>query len=190
MLTAELPTSVGVDTSGTSTLAELPPVNEWQGLWIVATLNSQRMDWCIRRIEERGALVYVPKVRVARTYPSGRRIETRPLFLNYAFVNLQEPSFDACDVEHVLSLIDVPNQKQLSRELGYLQQAEQTEAVMSLYPHYVKGAHVRVKTPHPMAGVQGVIVQYKGYDRFVLSCEILQQGTEVDIDAACLELID
>jgi transcription antitermination factor NusG len=164
---------------------------EWSGVWTVAECRPQHWRAAQRDIEESGeAYAFVPTIQQRRVYQGKRRIFDVPLWPGYVFANLLKFNYDCTrDAFGVYALVDVYDQSRLARELENIRLAIECDSVRSSFVGVIKGDRVRVRYPHPMGGIEGIISKVEGEDRFMLECSLLGRVVPVEIDACHLELI-
>jgi transcription antitermination factor NusG len=56
------------------------------------------------------------------------------------------------------------------------------------HPFLRYGDQVRVKFG-PLAGIEGILIRKRGFERLVISAELLQKSVSVEVDASCIERI-
>ena len=120
--------------------------------------------------------------------PGQREMRDAVLFDGYLFVNGDdETPHVAKSARHVSTIIPVPNQVRLTRELAAFEQAIAVQQPTTIYRQLIVGRQVRV-TGGPMQGVEGtLIIRHDRRQVFILEVTILGAAREMEIDPALLE---
>lgn len=133
--------------------------------------------------------VFLPTYKTVRRWKDRRKLVELPLFPGYVFVRIA--------LKDRLNLLRIPGVVRLvgfngiptplpEREIDSLREALRQRAVAKPHPFLAVGRKVRVKNG-PLAGLEGTLLRHKGRYRLVVSLELIQRSTAVDIDAADLE---
>ena len=131
-------------------------------------------------------------------YESVRRWQDRkvklklPLFPGYVFVRLA--------LHNKMSVVQVPGVARLvgfdgtptalpDEEINTLRTNLESGLRAEPHPFLTVGRRVRVKTG-PLAGIQGVLLRWKGRSRVVMSINLIQRSIAVQLDESDLEPLE
>lgn len=158
--------------------------------WHVLHTRSRQEKALAEVLGTAGIGHYLPLVRSVRYYGHRRRVVEAPLFPGYVFLEGErEDAYFAVSTRRVASIIDVPDQAELERDLAQIQRALQGGLVGEAFSYLREGRPVRVARG-PFAGLEGVVDARLGDDRIVLGVRALGQATSLEIDASLLEALD
>jgi transcription antitermination factor NusG len=169
-------------------------LSEWpgnvDGAWYVLRTRSRQEKVLANSLQARGVGQYLPLVTCTRMY-GGRRAKVElPLFPGYLFVCGQpEDVYEADRSGRVAQIIPVGNQSRFDQELRNIYLALEVNATLDPYPYLAKGTHVEV-TDGPLRGIRGIVADRACPTRLILQIEMLGQAVAVEIDGACLSVID
>lgn len=158
--------------------------------WHVLHTRSRQEKALAEVLSNAGIGHYLPLVRNVRYYGHRRRVVEAPLFPGYVFLEGQrEEAYFAVSTRRVASIIEVPDQAALDRDLSQIRLALEGGMVAEAFSYLREGRPVRVARG-PFAGLEGVVDERLGQDRIVLGVRALGQATSLEIDASLLEAID
>ncbi len=133
---------------------------------------------------------FLPLSKETRYYGKRKATVEMPLFPSYLFLfGTLDEVYQADRTRRVARIIQVPDQRQLDRELRNLHLALSNNAVLDRYPLLKPGVRVEV-THGPFRGLQGVIEDRSKADRLYLKVQMLGTAARMQIDAALLDPID
>lgn len=120
-------------------------------------------------------------------------IVKRPLFTSYLFVNTSPKSqqwFKVLDSRGVVTVLGSKNGPTVipEREITMIRQVLSSKFPVTSSPWLQKGKRVRV-VAGPLCGIEGVVEEYKRYDRLFIEIESLGQSIVVDVDASDVEIV-
>lgn len=175
--------------------AENPPVkspdvvslDEFVGCWWVAHVKPRQEKALAWELLHSGRSYFLPMYD--KTLRSrGRSWNSQVvLFPGYLFLcGQEEDRLAALQGGRVVRMIDVPDQRQLARELAGLVRMLAADVPVGPTAKLKKGQRCRI-TGGPLAELEGVVEQVRGRCRFVLMVSILGQGAAVEIDGDCIE---
>ncbi len=147
---------------------------------IVATfLNNQGYEW------------FLPLYKSRRSWSDRIKEVDVPLFPGYLFcrfdIHNRLPILRIPGVRHVVGGTRIPTPID-SSEIDALQTVIHTDAVREPWPFLQVGDRMRIERGS-LAGVEGILLQFKGRYRLVLSVTLLQRSVAVDIDSAWVRLV-
>jgi hypothetical protein len=169
---------------------EMYPDHLWQGE--VPAADSHRW-WCLhtkprqekqadRVLQKRRICHYLPQVRRVQRTPGGRKIESLiPLFPGYMFLHGDDyHRVGAMQGNHLASVLEVPNQAALERDLRRIHQMLASGLPVIPEPVFVVGARIRILAG-PLRGIVGTVIRRGGRDRFVAFVHYLSCGATIDL---------
>lgn len=167
----------------------------------VASLN-----WCAVRVMSRhefrvtsrltgaGIEAFLPSVDRTRKWKDRKKIVTFPLFPGYIFAGINNTEAEKLAVLKTPGVVGFVGQPSGAPEI---MAHDQVIALMKLvenrgkidpYPYLKQGNRVRIKSG-PLTGVEGILVERKGFHILALSVDILRQGLSIQIDADSVEAV-
>ncbi|MEM1207976.1 MAG: transcription termination/antitermination NusG family protein [Planctomycetota bacterium] len=165
-------------------IAELP------GPWWVGHTRSRcekAFAWDLYRAQVR---YYLPMIERISVSGGRKRRAMHPLFPSYVFFCGDEVArYKALSTGRLCQVIEVTDQDRLVEQLDAVHRVIAAGGRPEPYPFVTLGQRCRV-TAGPFADVEGVLVQQRRHQRFVLDVSILGQGASIEIDADLLEPID
>lgn len=164
-----------------------------KGRWFVAEVQTKyekALAWDCLAL---GVDYYLPLVLREKIISGVKRRNIIPLFPNYFFGNGEGAEKLCRESRHVLNLLTVGNQTQLRTELTNIEIALFVNPRLEICDVHCKGQKVRVVSG-PFEGVEGEVEKLKDADgehdalasprgmvRVYIKCEILGQGTRLDV---------
>jgi transcription antitermination factor NusG len=168
-------------------LTELPGGLSWYALHI----HSRKEGFAALQLESQGIECFVPKYKSLRKWSDRTKEVELPLFPSYVFSR-----FDFQDRRPVLmtpgvlqivgngrTAISVPDE-----EISAIQRAVASGIPHQPWPYIEVGERVRV-TYGTLAGLEGILVNFKGNHRVVLSVGLLQRSVALEVDVAWLTAV-
>ncbi len=157
--------------------------------WWVLRTKYQQEKALARQLLSRGIPFYlplVPKEHLIR----GKRVQSHiPLFGCYVFLcGDDEEYLLAMKTNRVITVLRVPNQRQLLDDLRRLQRLIASGHPLTVEKRLKVGQKVRVRHG-PFAGQEGTILTRRGASRLLVAIDFLQQGASVAIDDFVVEPI-
>ena len=156
--------------------------------WVLRTKHQQEKALG-RQLLSREIPFYlplVPKEHLIR----GKLVQSHvPLFRCYVFLcGDDEEYLLAMKTNRVITVLRVPDQRQLSDDLRRLQQLIASGQPMTMEKRLKAGQKVRVRRG-PFAGQEGTIIKRRGASRLLVAINFLQQGASVALDDFVVEPI-
>jgi transcription antitermination factor NusG len=147
--------------------------------WQVAHVRSRQEKLLARFLATHHKPFYLPQI--ARVVKRGGRTFTShlPLFSGYVFLRRVAGAEIAWRSNVVVSLIDVPDQDQLTMELSQIRSLQERGAVLTPLSDIVTGDEVRI-TDGAFRDYVGTVMQEKGTTRLIISVSTLRKSVAVE----------
>jgi len=159
--------------------------------WYAAYTCANHEKRVAAQLQARGIEHFLPVYHSVRRWKDRRVKLEMPLFPGYVFVRLA--LCDRLPVLQVPSLVRLVGFGSLPTalpdcEMDILRRALTQEHSAQPHRFFTVGRRVRI-TGGPFAGLEGVLTRIKSNLRVVLSLELIQRSTSVEVDAAYLEVL-
>ena len=136
------------------------------------------------QIQGRGFECFLPRYRSLRKWSDRTKEIQQALFPGYLFCRFdyenRQPIVTAAGVVHVVGngqiAIPIPDV-----EIEALQVAVSSGVPSQPWPYLRAGEHVRVNYGH-LSGLEGILINFKGNHRVVLSVTLLQRSLALEVD--------
>lgn len=170
--------NVYCESSGSTETERLP--------WYALQVWSRKEAYVLAHLKGQGYESFLPTRRIQKKW-SDRRIELeQPLFPGYLFCRF--------NFQNRRPLVMIPGVVQI---VGYNRQAipvdeNEIKAIQALVasgvpnqpcPYLEIGEQVRIESG-PLRGLEGILVEFKGDQRLILSVTLLQRSVAVELDYA------
>jgi transcription antitermination factor NusG len=152
--------------------------------WFALRVKPNHEKRVSELIEYQGLEEFLPLYRVRRRWAQRWQNIDTPLFPGYVFSRFERHSWakvmntpgviDAVRFGTALASVD-------DEEIRALQLVQQSKTAAEPSPYLRAGQKIRV-TAGPLAGVNGTLIEVKGFTRLVLSVTLLQRSVLVEID--------
>lgn len=158
--------------------------------WWVAHTKARCEKAFAHDLAALGIAYFLPMIK-RTTYSGGRRrVGLVPLFNSYVFFAGDERQrHTALLTDRLSAVLEVHDQENLRRELSAAHRIVTGEVSIDLYPFAAVGKRVRVARG-AFEGIEGVVVQRDGTERFVVEVSILGQGAALEIAPELLEPVE
>lgn len=157
--------------------------------WYAAYTKANHEKCVAEQLEARQIEHFLPSYASVRRWKDRRVTLQLPLFPGYVFVRMA--------LRNRLPVLQIPGVAKLVG-FGTLPAPLPNDEIEALRTGLAKGLHAE---PHPylavgqrvrvkggsLAGLEGVLLRWKGNWRVVLSLELIQRSVAVDVDVAALE---
>lgn len=157
--------------------------------WYAAYTKANHEKCVAEQLEARQIEHFLPSYASVRRWKDRRVTLQLPLFPGYVFVRMA--------LRNRLPVLQIPGVAKLIG-FGTLPAPLPNDEIEALRTGLAKGLHAE---PHPylavgqrvrvkggsLAGLEGVLLRWKGNWRVVLSLELIQRSVAVDVDVAALE---
>lgn len=149
--------------------------------WVVVHVRSRQEKVLARHLATRSMSFYLPQIAsVPLRGAESQRISHRPLFPGYVFVRPASSNrivIWQCNV--AASVLDVPNQQQLTSELQQIRALQAAGASFVPVRGYQEGDSVRI-TEGAFRGYSGVVVRTQARERLTVQISMLRQAVQVE----------
>lgn len=158
-----------------------------ENCWLALQVRVRSEELCARILRNKGYEEFLP---VPRFGPRGPAHSTpRPLFPGYVFCKIGgSPCGQILTTPGVIRIVafgGVPAPVS-DEEIRNIRLLVNSDCCLYPSPFLRTGQHVQM-IAGPLCGVEGILLKVKNQHRLVLSIDILQRSTAVEIDAAWLE---
>ena len=144
------------------------------------------------RLEGQGFECFLPKYKSIREWSDRRKVVEQPLFPGYLFCRFEysqrRPVVVTPGVLQVVGCSRTPVPVE-DREIEALQLAVSSQVHSQPWPYLEMGERVRIHTGK-LAGLEGILVNFKGNHRVVLSVSLLQRSVALEVDLAWVASLD
>ncbi|MEQ1885618.1 MAG: transcription termination/antitermination NusG family protein [Bryobacteraceae bacterium] len=152
--------------------------------WFVIKVHTRSEGLVVNHLRGKAYETFLPTFQEARQYSDRIKKIESPLFPGYVFCRLEPnnrlPVLKTNGVEYILGANNVPEAVPVN-EIHALQQLMVAGVAARPHPYLRRGQRVKIGCG-AFAGVEGLIVQERGIDRFVLSVTMLQRSVAVEMD--------
>jgi transcription antitermination factor NusG len=155
--------------------------------WQIAHLRSRQEKAVARLLLDAGMPFYLPQVRQTKKTSGRTFVSHLPLLPGYIFLRRVDRLRETLwRTNAVVSMIEVPDQEQLTGELLQLRQLQADGAVLTPRVDFAPGDAVRI-TEGAFSGYSGVVVEERGSLRLIVSVSILKKSVAVEFPREVLE---
>jgi transcription antitermination factor NusG len=165
-------------------LFELPTA---EAPWQIAHLRSRQEKAVARLLLDAGMPFYLPQVRQTKKTSGRTFVSHLPLLPGYIFLRRVDRLRETLwRTNAVVSMIEVPDQEELTGELLQLRRLQVEGAVLTPRVEFAPGDAVRI-TEGSFSGYSGVVVEERGSLRLIVSVSILKKSVAVEFPREVLE---
>lgn len=154
--------------------------------WFAVQTRSRYENLAAKQLNGRGYEVFLPFYQCRRRWSDRMQEFEVPLFPGYLFCrfNLQDrlPILTTPGVIQIVGIGKTPMPVD-EEEITALQTAVRTGIPRHPWPFLKVGQRVRVEAG-PLSGLEGVLLNFKGRYRLVLSVSLLQRSVAVEVDSS------
>lgn len=165
------------------------PVAYCEPRWYAAYTSANHEKRVAEQLGARTIEHFLPTYASVRRWQDRRVILQLPLFPGYVFVRME--------LRNRLQVLRIPGLAKLvgfggmptplpQREIDVLRTGLATGVSAEPHPYLTVGRRARIKHG-PLAGLEGILVRWKGNWRVVLSLDLINRSLVVDVHAAALE---
>lgn len=162
--------------SGSSVKCELP--------WYVLQCWVRKESMVAAQLESQGFECFLPKYKSIREWSDRKKEVEQPLFPGYLFCRFEysqrRPAVVTPGVLQVVGCGRTPTPVE-DREIEAIQLAVASEVPSQPWPYLEVGERVRIHTGK-LAGLEGILINFKGNHRVVLSVSLLQRSVALEVD--------
>ncbi len=138
------------------------------------------------QLEAQGFECFLPKYKSLREWSDRKKEVEQPLFPGYVFCRFEysqrRPIVITPGVLQVVGCGRTPTPVE-EREIEAIQFAIASEVPSQPWPYLAIGERVRIHTGR-LSGLEGILVNFKGNHRVVLSVSLLQRSVALEVDLA------
>jgi len=140
----------------------------------------------VTQLETQGFDCFLPKYKSVREWSDRKKEVEQPLFPGYVFCRFEysqrRPIVVTPGVLQVVGCGRTPMPVE-QREIEAIQFAIASEVPTQPWPYLAIGERVRIHTGK-LSGLEGILVNFKGNHRVVLSVSLLQRSVALEVDLA------
>jgi len=158
-----------------------------QGLpWYALQCWVRKESLIVTQLETQGFECFLPKYKSVREWSDRKKEVEQPLFPGYVFCRFEysqrRPIVVTPGVLQVVGCGRTPMPVE-QREIEAIQFAIASEVPTQPWPYLALGERVRIHTGR-LSGLEGILVNFKGNHRVVLSVSLLQRSVALEVDLA------
>ena len=158
-----------------------------QGLpWYALQCWVRKESLIVTQLETQGFDCFLPKYKSVREWSDRKKEVEQPLFPGYVFCRFEysqrRPIVVTPGVLQVVGCGRTPMPVE-QREIEAIQFAIAPEVPSQPWPYLAIGERVRIHTGK-LSGLEGILVNFKGNHRVVLSVSLLQRSVALEVDLA------
>lgn len=154
--------------------------------WYAVRVKNRRENVVAEHLRARGFETFLPLYRVRHRWSDRVKDIDLPLFPGYVFCQFDPlnrlPVVSVPGIVHVVgngrTLIAID-----STEIAAIQTVVNSELPRQPWPFLEIGQHVRIERG-PLLGLEGVLLDFRGHQRLVLSVTLLQRSVAVQIEGS------
>lgn len=154
--------------------------------WYALQCWVRKESMIASRLEGQGFECFLPKYKSIREWSDRKKEVEQSLFPGYLFCRFEyserRPVVVTPGVLQVVGCSRTPVPVE-NREIEALQLAVSSQVHSQPWPYLEMGERVRIHTGK-LAGLEGILVNFKGNHRVVLSVSLLQRSVALEVDLA------
>lgn len=161
--------------------------NEWYAVYT----RHQHEKSVAENLLGRGIEVFLPVYDSLRQWNDRKKRISLPLFPCYVFFRgHDEPRVKVLSTPGVHSIVGFAGRPApIDRfQIDAIRLAVESHYRVEPHPFLRQGDRVRVRVG-PLAGVEGILLRKRGFDRLILSADLLQKSISVEVDVCGVERI-
>jgi transcription antitermination factor NusG len=162
-------------------------MNEWYAVYT----RHQHEKSVAENLLGRGLDVFLPVYEALRQWNDRKKRLSLPLFPCYVFFrgNFERRAkvLSTPGVHSIVGFAGRPAAIQRC-EIDAIRLAVESHLRIEPHPFLRYGDQVRVKFG-PLTGIEGILIRKRGFERLIISAELLQKSVSVEVDASCIERI-
>jgi transcriptional antiterminator RfaH len=156
--------------------------------WYALRVKSRHENTVASHLQARGFSSFLPLYRCRRRWSDRFKEIELPLFPGYVFCQFNAlnrfPILSVPGTVHVVGAGKTPVPVEPA-EIAAIQAAVKFRLPSQPCPFLRVGQKVRIEDG-PLCGVEGILTDFKGHRRLVLSVSLLQRSVAVQVDEACV----
>ena len=165
--------------------------NNQQLYWYLVRTKTGKERWVRDQLANVVPEVFLPMLK-AKTPRWGRMaVSIAPLFPCYVFFHgSHERRATVLSTPGVHSIVGFAGQPAVIEkcQIDAIRLAVESHLRVEPHPFLRHGDQVRVKFG-PLTGIEGILIRKRGFERLIISAELLQKSVSVEVDASCIERI-
>ena len=163
-----------------------------KGRWFAIFTVHQHEQKVVERLRCREIESFVPTYEEKRIWKDRqKKTLILPLFPTYVFARLNRRDnarvYESASVRRIVGNSKGPVALS-EKEVEFLR-SDRVRSQIRPYKGLVIGKKVRIRSGHPMAGVEGVLVREENGMKFVVSVPMINQHASIHVSAANLEAL-
>lgn len=169
---------------------EMPPIAK--SLWYALQVWSRKESFVSLHLTGLGYECFLPTYKSQRKWSDRVKELEQPLFPGYLFCRF--------DFHSRRPLVMTPGVMQIvgngkaplpvaDEEIERIQLAVSAEATRQPWPYIAMGERVRVNQGS-LRGLEGILINFRGSHRVVVSVSLLQRSVAVEVDLAWVSVVD
>ena len=152
--------------------------------WFALQTRQRYEEFVVRQLRGKGFDPFLPIYACWRRWSDRMKEVTLPLFPGYVFCRFNPmnrlPILSTAGVIQVVSSGKIPTPVD-EEQIRAIQQADRSGLPRQPWPYLEVGEAVKVVFG-PLAGLEGILTEYKGFHRLILSVNLLQRSVAVTLD--------
>jgi transcription antitermination factor NusG len=154
--------------------------------WFALRVRSQRENYVADQLGARGYELFLPLYACRKRWSDRIKKVELPLFPGYLFCRFDP--YDRLPILKTPWLLQIVGFNHIptpvdDEEISAVRTLVASDATAQPWPFIGVGEKVRIESG-PLRGVVGVLTQFKGNHKFVVSITLLQRSVAVEIDSA------
>ena len=152
----------------------------WYALWTRSRHEKQVRD----QLDAQGIEPLLPLIKRKVQWKDRKKEVDFPLFPGYCFARFsKQESTKVIKARGVVRVIGVAGKPEAipDDEIESIRKLMNTNLSYDVYPYLQKGVRVRISRG-PLEGLEGILSQKEKHHRVVISINLIQQSTAVEID--------
>jgi transcription antitermination factor NusG len=154
--------------------------------WFALQVRSRKEDWVASYLEGQGFECFLPKYKAIRQWSDRKKELEQPLFPGYLFCRFdfqnRRPLVMTPGVIQIVGVGRTPMPIE-EGEMAAIQLAVSSGLPSQPWPYLEIGERVRVNYGN-LSGLEGILVNFKGNHRVILSVTLLQRSVAMEVDLA------
>jgi len=159
--------------------------------WFALQVRSRKEDWVASQLAGQGFECFLPKYKTIRRWSDRMKELEQPLFPGYLFCRFdyqnRRPLVMTPGVVQVIGIGRTPMPIE-EREIEAIQLAISSDLPSQPWPYLEVGERVRVNYGN-LTGLEGILVNFKGNHRVVLSVTLLQRSVAMEVDLSWITAV-
>ena len=160
--------------------------------WYVLQCRVRKESMISAQLEGQGFQCFLPMYKSVREWSDRKKVVEQPLFPGYVFCRFEytqrRPVVLTPGVLQVVGCGKSPIPVE-QKEIEAIQLAVASELPSQPWPYMEVGERVRIHTGK-LAGLEGILINFKGNHRVVLSVTLLQRSVALEVDLAWIASLE